>query len=189
VPPPVRTGYFTLDESAERGAFWLVVSALEPYKRVDLAMAAARRAGADLGVAGDGSQRAALERVSFERVRFEGRASDEALLRLYQTAALMVMPQVEDFGIAAVEAQACGLPVVARRAGGALDIVVEGKTGAFFDEPTPEAIAAAAAEAPRRCAAACRENALRFSGEAFDRAMLAQIREMLGGAVRSSPAK
>ncbi len=186
VPPPVRTGYFTPDPSVARGKFWLVVSALEPYKRVDLAMEAAARAGVDLVVAGDGSQRRVLERAAGGRARFVGRVSDEELRRLYRTAAVLVFPQVEDFGIVAAEAQACGLPVVARRAGGAIDIVVARRTGELFDDPAPEAIVRAAALVPRGCAGACRENAERFAERAFDDAMLTQIRRMLTGQVPSS---
>jgi glycosyltransferase involved in cell wall biosynthesis len=172
--PPVRTGYFTPDPGTRREDFWLVVSALEPYKRVDLALAAATRANKRLLVAGDGSQRRALARAAGPTVSLVGRTSDEELRRLYRTAGVLLFPQVEDFGIVAVEAQACGLPVAARRAGGALDTVVEGRTGVFFDEPTPEAIVSAADCIPQD-PGACRENALRFSETTFDRAITAQI--------------
>jgi glycosyltransferase involved in cell wall biosynthesis len=186
VHPPVRTDYFAVDESAPRGSFWLVVSALEPYKQVDLAMAAARDAGADLVVVGTGSQRRALEGRSFARAEFAGRVASEQLRRLYQTAAVLIFPQVEDFGITAVEAQACGLPVVARRAGGALDIVLDGKTGVLFDEATPRAVAAAVARVPKWCAAACRANAERFAEGTFDAAMLARIHALLAVPSRAS---
>jgi glycosyltransferase involved in cell wall biosynthesis len=179
VPPPVRTEFFTPDPEVKRERFWLVVSALEPYKRVDLAVSAAVRTGIKLVIAGDGTQRQALERLASGRVRFVGRVSDEDLRKLYRTAAVLMFPQVEDFGIVAVEAQACGLPVVARRAGGATDIVVEGKTGAFFDEPTQEAIMAAVASLPPDCARACRSNAMRFSEAVFDSAMGGLVRTML----------
>jgi glycosyltransferase involved in cell wall biosynthesis len=188
--PPVRTGFFTPGEEAasRRGAFWLVVSALEPYKRVDLAIEAAALSGVELVIAGKGSQRAKLERFASElagrggqggergergRVRFVGRVDDEELRTLYRTARLLVFPQVEDFGIVAAEALACGLPVVARAAGGALDIVEDGVTGACFTEPTAAALAQAAALAPEpaQCGAACRERALRFSEGCFDDAL------------------
>jgi len=177
--PPVRTGYFTPDDSVKREKFWLVVSALEPYKRVDLAVDAARLAGADLVVAGAGSQRGPLERRG--GAKFVGRVDDAALRDLYRRAAVLIFPQVEDFGIVAAEAQACGLPVVARRAGGALDIVEENRTGAFFDEPAAAAVADAVARAPAANAAACRESATRFSEAAFDSGMAKEI-----GAVMSA---
>ncbi|NUQ69087.1 MAG: glycosyltransferase, partial [Phycisphaerales bacterium] len=88
-------------------------------------------------------------------------------------------PQVEDFGIVAAEALACGLPVVARRDGGALDIVREGVTGAFFDTPDPRAIIDAAARCPRHADEACREGAQRFSDDRFAEAMTAIVRAAL----------
>lgn len=179
--PPVRTGYFTPGGSRER--FWLVVSALEPYKRVDAAIEAARLAGAELIVAGDGSQRRSLSAMA--GARLVGRVSDEELRRLYRSAAVLLFPQVEDFGIVAVEAQACGLPVVAARSGGASDIVRDRRTGVLVDEATPENLARAVAMVPPGCAASCRENAERFSEAAFDGAMLRLIRESLAGPIRS----
>ncbi len=178
--PPVRTDYFTPGPARDRGDFWLVVSALEPYKRVDLAIEAARLAGKRLVVAGRGSQESALRAMAGGRVTFAGRVPDAELRRLYRTAEALLFPQIEDFGIVAVEAQACGLPVVARSAGGALDIVIDGVTGALFDDPTPEALAAAAARAPRD-ESACRQNAERFSEAIFDRAVLAHIAALVPG--------
>jgi len=189
--PPVRTEFFTPPPGPghTREPFWLLAGALEPYKRADLAIDAARLAGRRLVVVGTGSQESRLRAAGRRRagqgggdhVTFMGRVPDQELRRLYRTAELLIFPQVEDFGIIAVEAQACGLPVVARRAGGALDTVIDGITGALFDEPTPEAIAAAAARAPRgpTVAAACRRNAERFSEAGFDAAILAHATALL----------
>jgi glycosyltransferase involved in cell wall biosynthesis len=180
VHPPVRTAFYTPDPMGRRENFWLVAGALEPYKRVDLAIAAARAAGKRLVVAGAGSQDAMLRRHAGNGVEFLGRVSDERLRDLYRRAEVLIFPQVEDFGIIAVEAQACGLPVVAQRGGGAVDSVIPGVTGAFFDEPTAEAIAAAARAAPRDAELRCRRNAERFGEEVFDAAMLEQMSEMTG---------
>ena len=108
-----------------------------------------------------------------------GRVSDEELVGLYRRARCLVFPQVEDFGIVAVEAQACGCPVVARRAGGALDSVIDGETGAFFEREDPDAIVRAAVMTSERMAPACRTNALRFSVATFDHAIGAVLDEML----------
>lgn len=167
--PPVRMEFFTPPRTPKRESFWLVVSALEPYKRVDAAIAAAKVAGAELLIAGTGSQRARLEQLAGRNVRFLGRVRDEDLRDLYRRARLLVFPQVEDFGIVAAEALACGLPVVARRAGGAMDIVIDGVTGAFFDTPTAAGIVAAAERCPADADAACRAGAMRFREERFDR--------------------
>ena len=174
--PPVRTDYFTPGDSPRDGS-WLLVGALEPYKRVDLAIRAAADAGAVLRIVGSGSEAVRLRALAGPGVVFEGRLDDAALRERYRTASLLLMPQVEDFGIVAAEAQACGLPVVARRAGGALDLVVPGVTGALFDEPTAQAVV----DACRRCppaesaGAACRGNAVRFSGAVFDAAIVREI--------------
>ncbi len=179
--PPVRTEYFTPDPASRREDVWLIVSALEPYKRVDLAIDAANRARRRLVVAGGGSRETRLRRIAGPTVSFAGRVSDEELRRLYRTAALFLYPQVEDFGITAVEAQACGLPVLAFRAGGALDTVVEGATGAFFEAQTPESLLAAVGRVPQAPDAACREQAMRFSEDRFDREFLAEIESVLNG--------
>jgi glycosyltransferase involved in cell wall biosynthesis len=172
--PPARTDFFTPPTSPARRAHWLYAGALEPYKRVDLALAAARLAGVELVVVGSGGQEAHLRRLASQlgaRARFEGRVSDDALREHYRSARLLVFPQVEDFGITAVEAQACGLPVVALDAGGARDTVVDAVTGRRYAPSTPEALARAAAACPAPDDPRIRANALRFSEAAFDRAL------------------
>ncbi|MFA6044346.1 MAG: glycosyltransferase [Phycisphaerales bacterium] len=167
--PPVRTEFFTPPtQQRPLDGPWLVAAALEPYKRTELAIEAAKRANRELLVVGDGSERRKLERLAGPHTRFLGRLGDERLRELFRSASVLLFPQLEDFGILAVEAQACGMPVVARRAGGALDTVVDGVTGAFFDDvDDPDAIIAAARRCPKNCDAACRENAMRFSEAAF----------------------
>jgi len=186
VYPPVDTGFYIPDPSVPRGEHWLYAGALEPYKRVDELMSAAARNGSDLVIVGEGSQAAHLRSIAGPRVTFRGRISDEQLRHEYRSAGMVVFPQVEDFGIVAVEAQACGTPVLARRAGGALDTVIEGVTGAFFDEPakghTVDPWRDALARMPRctqQTAAACRGNAERFSEARFRKALCEHIGELL----------
>ncbi len=131
--PPVETDFFTPGEE-ERGEFALVVSALSPYKRVDVAVEACRQAGVDLRIVGDGPERGRLERLAGPTTRFLGRVDDESLRSLYRRAAFVLQPQVEDFGITAVESLACGTPVVAQGAGGVLDIVRPGEDGLLAPE-------------------------------------------------------
>lgn len=190
IHPPVRTEFFTPPESSEAAAsgegFWLYAGALEPYKRVDLAIAAAEKAEKRLVIIGEGTQSGTLRERAGPGVTFLGRADDIALRDHYRRAELLMFPQVEDFGIVAAEAQACGTPVLAARAGGALDTVIEGLTGAFFDKPEPESIVTAAARVPRKTpetVRACREQAERFSDAAF----VERVRAVVDRAVSARP--
>jgi len=178
--PPVRTDHFTPPPLPKRSDAWLVVSALEPYKRIDLAIRAANQAGHPLIIAGDGSQVARLRALAGPTVTLLGRVSDAELLRLYRTCRCLLFPQIEDFGIVAVEAQSCGLPVVAFAAGGALETVVQGTTGAFFREQTPEALRRAVTQCPAPDAPALRAHAESFSEPRFDHEFRALIAAALG---------
>ena len=192
IHPPVRTDVFTLpenDDAPQRTDTLLLVSALEPYKRVDLAIDAAVLAGRELLIVGTGSheaqlrkhaQRARKRAGSRTPIRFLGYQTDEQLVVLYQSAGAFLFPQIEDFGITAVEAQACGCPVVARDAGGALDTVIADEhyaTGAFFSEPNAEAIRDAIGRVPSdpEIAQRCRDNVLRFSEKQFADKLREQI--------------
>ncbi|MEN0021306.1 MAG: glycosyltransferase [Planctomycetota bacterium] len=182
--PPVRTDAFTPSDNTARTHRWLVVAALEPYKRTDLAIEAAAITGAPIDIVGTGSELTSLQRLADRTgadATFHGRLGDAALQDMFRRARLLVFPQVEDFGIVAVEAQACGTPIVARAAGGALDSVIDGETGALFDEPTAEAIARAAAACPTPdvCAQACTTNAARFSEARFDSSLRRHVDSLL----------
>ncbi|MBS4100745.1 glycosyltransferase [Tsukamurella paurometabola] len=145
VPPPVDVVRFTPGGTA--GDYFLVAGRLVPYRRVDLAIRAAQRAGVRLVVAGDGRHAAALRRIAGDETVFLGRVSDAEMVRLQRAAIATVMPGEEDFGIVPVEAMAAGTPVLARAAGGALDTVVPGLSGVLVpdgpDEPFTDALAAA----------------------------------------------
>lgn len=177
IHPPSRTEFFT-PGNEPRGTHWLAVGAIEPYKRFDTAIEAAKLAGAQLRIVGDGSVRAELERNAPSNVTFTGRLTDEQLRHEFRTAAVLLFPQIEDFGITAVEAQACGLPVAARNQGGALDIVQDGVTGALCDG-SPSSLAEAAKRAaqcdPRECVA----NARRFTEDRFESAIAQALGRLL----------
>ena len=128
---------------AAAGDYFLSLGRLIPYKRVDLAVRAFNALGLPLVVIGDGRDRAGLERIAGPNVRFLGRVSDEEKQRYLAGCRAFLFPGEEDFGIAPLEAQAAGRPVIAYAAGGALDTVREGVTGEFFREATPESLAEA----------------------------------------------
>ena len=148
---------------------FLVVSALVPYKRVDLAMMAARHAGVGLTVIGNGPERANLERLTGDGIELKGWMSNEEIRDQYRSCVAAILPGEEDVGIVPVEAQACGRPVVALGRGGALDTVIDGDTGVLFDDASVESLAAAltrAASIPWD-AAKIRQHAERFSRGRF----------------------
>lgn len=180
VYPPVRTEFFTPDASVKREEWYLVAGALEPYKRADLVIDAANRARLPLKVAGTGSQFRALAARAGATVEMLGRVTDDKLRDLFRRAKALIHPQQEDFGITAVEAQACGCPVIAYAAGGALETVTDA-TGVFFREQSVDAIVAAIEDFSRRMvsSADCRVNAERFAAERFDAGIAHHVSELL----------
>ena len=166
VYPPVDTVFYRPAAVSPESHF-LIVSALVPYKRIDLAIEACRLAGARLRIVGDGPERARLERQAAGAAEFTGALSDEQIRDEYRRALAVILPGEEDFGIVPVEAQACGRPVVAFGRGGALETMIEGETGVLFDEPTPASLAAALdrVAALRVDAARLRAHAEQFSRE------------------------
>lgn len=141
--PPVEVGNFDIaEESSQEESYFLVGSRLTPYKRLDIVIEAFKRSGHKLKVFGDGVDRKRLEKLSegADNIEFRGRVDHQELMSLYQHCQAYIHPQVEDFGITAIEAMACGRPVMAFRQGGATETIREGETGLFFDQQTPEAI-------------------------------------------------
>ena len=139
VYPPVDTTFYCPAAVSPESHF-LIVSALVPYKRIDLAIEGCRRAGARLRIVGDGPERQRLERLAGSDVTFLGALPDESVRDEYRRALALLLPGEEDFGIVPVEAQACGRPVAALARGGAVETVVDGETGVLFQELTVESI-------------------------------------------------
>ena len=120
-----------------------MVTALVPYKRIDLAVAACNLKGYPLKIVGDGPDYKALRAAAGPTIEFPGPVEGPELRRLYQEAIALLLPGEEDFGIGAVEAQACGTPVVALGRGGVLETVRPGETGLYFHDPTPSGLGTA----------------------------------------------
>lgn len=177
IPPPVDTVFFTPGEREPSRAYDLIVTALVPYKMVDLAIAAYNQLGRPLKIVGDGPDYKLLKASARANVEFLGALDGETLRDLYRNARLYLLPGEEDFGISAVEAQACGTPVVAYGRGGATETVLPGKTGLFFESPTVAGLLGALdkIEGLALNRSAARDQALQFSRERF----LRRFRETL----------
>jgi glycosyltransferase involved in cell wall biosynthesis len=167
IPPPVDTEQFALSRTS--GDYYLTVARLAPYRRIDLIVEAFRELGLPVKIVGIGRDRARLEARATPNIEFLGRVDDETLADLYANCRGYLFPGEEDFGIAPVEAQAVGKPVVAYGAGGSLDTVIDGETGVLFPHQTPKDLADAIRRLetmsfdPERI----RRNAERFSVSVF----------------------
>jgi glycosyltransferase involved in cell wall biosynthesis len=188
VYPPVDTGFFR-PTGDPPGDYCLVVSALVPYKRLDLAIAACRLAGRPLRIVGTGPEEARLRQLAGTDVEFLGTRSDEELRTLYSMAYAVVLPGTEDFGIVPVEAQACGRPVVALNRGGAAETVVHEVTGLLVDTDTPDAFADALVRLGRLGLdpQAARSQALRFSPEIFREGFAREVDRLLAAPSAGGP--
>lgn len=139
IHPPVETDKFNIANKVDR--YFLTGGRLVAYKRFDLAIQAFNRLGIPLKVFGTGPEEKNLKAMSKTNIEFLGKVKENELIDLYSKAIAFIHPQIEDFGITAVESMAAGRPVIAFAAGGACETVVEHKTGKFFDEQTWEALA------------------------------------------------
>ncbi len=162
--------------------YFLVVSRLVPYKRIDLAVEAFNRLGLPLRIIGDGPDRAVLERSAGPNIHFLGQAADSEVERMLGECQALVFPGIEDYGLAPLEANASGRPVVAFRGGGTLDTVVDGETGLLFEEQTPESVMEAVERSAivRWDSDALRRHAWRFDVSAFRERLFGILAEVTG---------
>lgn len=179
IHPPVELERFTAQslEGTGEGGYFLCLGALAPYKRIDLAIEAARRTGRELWIGGSGQSSSWLRDLP-PHVKALGQVRDDDLPGLYRNARALIFPGVEDFGITPLEAQASGRPVIAFAEGGALETVTP-DTGVFFAEQTVDALTTALAQFDAFEAAfepaAARAHASRFTRAAFQRALIAEL--------------
>lgn len=170
IPPPVDADFFTPHGDGP-GAFDLVVSALAPYKRIELVLEAYRGTGRPLRIVGSGPEWVRLQRVAPPEAQFLGPVDDQRLRDLYRSCRVVIMASVEDFGIVPLEAMACGRPAIVFGEGGGRESIVEGQTGLVFREPTPAALRSAvdALQPLSFNSDTLRSRALRFSQAEFRR--------------------
>lgn len=173
--PPVDTSRF--QPVADAGDYYLIVSRLIPYKRIDLAVQAATRLGLPLKIGGKGRDLERLKAMAGPTVEFLGYVPDDQLPGLMARCKAFLFPGLEDFGITPVQAQAAGRPVIAFGGGGALDTVIPGQTGEHFHEMTVDNLAAVLARFDARAydSAALRAHALKFDTQVFNRQMTQYI--------------
>jgi glycosyltransferase involved in cell wall biosynthesis len=184
IHPPVDTTYYAPGTESDRlRAQALVVSALVPYKRVDVAIAACQQAGLPLRIVGQGPEEGRLRAMAGRDVTFLGALTDEQVRAEYRAATMVLLPGEEDFGIVPVEAQACGTPVVALGRGGATETVVHGQTGMLAGEGvTAFADAIRDTLATTWSVEACRRQAERFSVERFVSEMTHAVQDLMQAA-------
>lgn len=191
IHPPVRTDYFTPGSGGR--THYLMVARMMAQKRVEMTIDAFRQLGLPLVVAGGGPALARMRRLAPPNVELVGAVDDSGLRDLYRASRGLVCPSVETFGIAMVEALSSGVPVIAARAGGALEIVEHGSTGILIDRVDPGAIAGAVRrlESDQPDSDACRASARPFSeavfGEAMDTVLAAEL-DLSGGSGRPAAA-
>jgi glycosyltransferase involved in cell wall biosynthesis len=175
VHPPVDTARFSPDRV---GDYYVIVSELMAHKQIDVAIEAFNALHLPLMIVGDGPAARRLRGLAGPTITFTGRLSDAAVAEAVQGARAMIVAAVEEFGIAAVESQAAGRPVIARRGGGVLETTIDGETGRFW-EGGAQQLAAAVLEFDDAAIdpAACVRNAARFSRESFRRGLFAQVQE------------
>jgi glycosyltransferase involved in cell wall biosynthesis len=181
IHPFVDEAFLGAPLGVRREAFHIVVSALVPYKRVELAIDAAEATGRTLVVIGGGPMLDALRRRAGPNVQFLGNVSREVIIERLSAARSLILPGVEDFGITPLEAMALGTPVVALGEGGVRDSVVPGVTGIFFDAPAVNSLGRALDEAESRAwdRDAIRAHAATFSRERFHRQLLDALRRVI----------
>ena len=145
IPPPVEASRFPFDPTIEAENYFLILSRLVPYKRIDLAIEACNQLQLPLVIIGGGRDLERLKRMAGPTIRFLGKLSDKEVVHYYTHCRAFIFPGEEDFGITPLEAQACGRPVIAYGAGGALATIIDGITGIFFHEQTVKSLMTALA--------------------------------------------
>jgi glycosyltransferase involved in cell wall biosynthesis len=164
-PPIVASAFAPRSDHAD---YFLILARLQPYKRIDLAVEACTRLGLSLHIVGDGPDRSRLERLAGSTVLFLGRISDAEVADQLSSCRALIWPGDEDFGLAPLEAQASGRPVIALEAGGALETVKAGETGVFFPQPTVSSLMDALSSFTDEFdPAALRRHAMKFDRVAF----------------------
>ncbi len=182
IPPPIDVDRFEMSPHIDD--YYLVLSRLVPYKRIDLAIEACKRLGRRLVIIGDGPDRARLEKLAGPKTEFLGRQPDSRVSHYASTCRALLFTGEEDFGMVPLEVNAAGRPVIAFRGGGAMETVVEGVTGLFFNKPTSASLEDAIEEFESRL---WHQQTLRKHAEKYDRSVFAfRVLQFLGSVAPAS---
>jgi glycosyltransferase involved in cell wall biosynthesis len=182
IPPPIDVDRFQM--SATVDDYYLVLSRLVPYKRIDLAIEACKRLNRRLLIIGDGPDRERLQKLAGPKTEFLGRQPDSQVNHFASRCRALLFPGEEDFGMVPLEVNAAGRPVIAFRGGGAIETVIEGVTGVFFNKPTSASLVEAIEDFESR---SWRQQLLRGHAEKFDRSVFAfRVLQFLGSVAPSS---
>jgi glycosyltransferase involved in cell wall biosynthesis len=186
--PPVDTSRFQPAESSAVEDYFLIVSRLIPYKRIDLAVQAATHLGVKLKIGGKGRDLVRLKAMAGPTIEFLGYVPDDQLPELMAHCKAFLFPGLEDFGITPVQAQAAGRPVIAYAGGGALDTVIPGKTGELFHELTVDNLVSVMQKfnASQYSPAAIRTHAIQFDTQVFNRQILDFVAKQWSAFLRRS---
>ena len=179
--PPVYRKERGKGKGESRPGYFLVVSRLVGYKRIDLAIQACNELGLSLKIVGIGSEAKNLKRIAGSTIEFLGLLTHDRLLQYYKGCKALIFPGIEDFGLTVVEAQSNGKPVIAFRGGGALETIEENKTGMFFAPQTNTALVDVLEifDKKRFSSKACRENAQKFSRQRFKKEFSKMVQNLL----------
>ncbi len=183
VHPPIDDRWFKPagGVARENPEYFLIVSTLARYKQIDLAIKACNTLGLHLKIVGEGQDRKRLEGLAGPTIEFYGYRQGDELRDLYSDAKAVLFPGEEDFGLVPIEANACGTPVIAYRAGGALETQVEGVTAAYFDEQNPDSLAKIlhGFEHKKYSKENCRSNAEKFRQSRFEQELHTHIDRLM----------
>jgi glycosyltransferase involved in cell wall biosynthesis len=181
--PPVDLGQFRLSTNSRQPStkkFFLIVSRLVPYKRIDLAIKAFNKSRLPLKIAGLGTEMTRLKKMAGPTIEFLGKLTEKELLVYYYSCQAVICPQEEDFGLVPLEAQACGKPVISFKKGGALETILKGRTGEFFYPQTAKALfnLVRSFRPKKYCPKKCRENAADFGKALFIKRFKKKVRSI-----------
>ena len=181
---PAKRDPATRDKSRISKEFYLIVSQLRKYKRIDIAVEAFNKLGLPLIIIGEGPERKRLQRRAKKNIKFLGWQPDKIVNKYYKNCTAFIFPGEDDFGIAPVEAMSWGKPILAYRRGGATETIIEGKTGEFFDWQQPAVLADGIRRLRQNLSKynykTTRKQAEKFSRERFEKEFLKFVRKVAG---------